>query len=74
NYGVAEATAAAASNIDIYTLAFATSPLTAESTRWFNYAGSLVRGRGFALNTIDPTTLTAQLLKISNSLQVALVQ
>jgi Flp pilus assembly protein TadG len=74
NYGVAEATAAAASNIDVYTLAFAQSPLTAESTRWFNYAGSLVRGRGFALNTIDPTTLTAQLLKISNSLQIALVQ
>ena len=74
DYGVTEADAAAAAGFDVYILAFGQNPPTAETTRWVSYAKTLARGRGFELDTVDPTTLKSQLLKIADSLQISLVQ
>lgn len=67
-YGTSEADAAALEKIDVYILAFGANP------NWINYASSLKRGRGFALTTNNPATLSAQLKLIANDIQVALVK
>jgi Flp pilus assembly protein TadG len=67
-YGVDEANVAAADNIDVYILAFG------NKVEWVDYAKTLARGRGFPLNTSDPAQLKANLLQISNKLEIALVQ
>jgi Flp pilus assembly protein TadG len=67
-YGVDEANAAEMANIDVYILAFG------NNANWINYAKTLPRGRGFALTTSNPATLSAQLKQIANNIQVALVQ
>jgi Flp pilus assembly protein TadG len=67
-YGRAQADAAYAANIDVYVLAFG------GYTPWIDYAKSLPRGRGFELDTSDPTQLDAKLTQIADAIPTALVQ
>jgi hypothetical protein len=67
-YGVAQADAAQAASVDVYVLAFGNRP------EWINYAKTLPRGRGFEIDTDDPSALAASLLQIANNIPVALVK
>lgn len=67
-YGVTQADAAYAAGIDLYVLAFGADP------NWIAYAKSLARGRGFEIDTSDPSKLSASLLQIANAIPVALVK
>jgi Flp pilus assembly protein TadG len=68
DYGIHQADLARDAGIDVYVLAFGSTP------GWINYAHSLKRGRGIALDTNDKTQLKANLTKIADAIPIALVK
>jgi Flp pilus assembly protein TadG len=71
NYGIAQAAAAKAANIDLYVV------VLGNTARWINYAKLLVTtagGRGMEIDTNDPTLLATELATVANSIPLALIQ
>jgi len=56
--------------VDVYTLSFTNGT----HPNWITYAKSLVRGRGFEVDTTDKTQLTAKLKQIADAIPISLVK